>query len=1466
MKPILQIALAVLVTITTLPAQTCISEYANSARQSGVNGASPWTSVIDILEAPDGVGATIWPLEPLLAGDSTLRLGIWNFDIAIPCNAVITDLSFDLVRRNNAASGDIRDTEILLKFPDFTYPSANAAQGTVWMNSTGAFETVNFVPAGGWGVALTPDLLNDPLFGIIISAKNFSSTEEGFPEIDAVQLNLCYTVNGSEYEPITATVTNAVDDLCIGGGAGNLEIVASGGTGTYEYSVDGGQTWSANPIFPGMSTSNYNVRVRDLDRSCEVDLGAYYIGCNENRVLQTGDAIYSCLPTSEDETTLAVDRVQPLYGLYQSGTFFTDVSSEIQSKAYSWTTSDLGGTVYGVAYDSDYNIYTGISSLYSLITPVNSADLIKIDAVTGVPSVIATLPGNAGIGQVEYDANCDQLFVGNLDDGMIYRYDLMGNLLSTFDPLGADDGALGLAPLGEIVLALAHNPIENRLYYSTWGNDLINNGNRNTIRSISIDPATCDFISGTDVQEVAMPFLSETEATTRAYSHPVLDIEFDRTGTIMMLAESGYNSLIPVTFPHQSRLLGYDGATGAWVLDNNVPTGNQDYKYQIGIQNDGKNVLGGVDFAYAGIDEGGCTQNNDSFLAVTGDALTGVDCAYNACLYGLQYISIDGGNPNNSVLFDFARTPDSQQKGFFGDLDIVTGCCPCACIAYTTTVNASEEEICAGDEVMICVETTVPSPSFDWDSGETTQCITVTPANTTTYTVAVSEGGACSNSYSSEVMVSPAMMVTAAPRDVTSCEMSNGEINITVTAGTPPYEYSVDGGATSQSSGMFSSLMAGTYMVLIADDFGCEYEEDIIVNGPGTLTLDIMTMDDTNCMNANGNINVVVSGGTPPYNYSIDGGVTFQDANNFQGLSGGIYMVVVEDDFGCLMNGTEELMEPICNGTVGDLVFEDLDGNGIQDPGEPGFEGVKVELYNCNDVLVDITYTYADGRYLFDEVMADDYYIRFENPDGYTGTDSAQGSNSSTDSNVDGSRGAGTTAKFTLSAGEDERSIDYGIYQCVPIGELIWYDYNEDDLFNGGENGINGVRVELYKRENGDWFLEDFQTSRGKPGSPSDDGYYKFCAPPGDYYLRYLNAPSTFVRAVPNVGFNESIDSDITDRFGTGTTDQFTVTSGDEKCDIGAGYYLEGTVSALVWFDGNHNGIWDDEEIPMPGIMVLAINREGEVMASSESDMNGMYMLDLLPKDYYHIEAMLSNDYVATQANQGADDTADSELDGSNGENTSREFLLLPGEENNDIDIGIALSVLPVTWVSINGEEVDQVNEITWSVGSEVNVSHYELQYSQDFSNSFVSVNTVKSTETNTQELQRYTLDHSDYSSGTNYYRVKQYDLDGRYSFSKVIAIQNGKKDSADEMNLYPNPTEGLLYVALGPNDVQSEVEIKIFDQLGRLVRSDNLSNSVSRYGVETFQLELNNLEDGLYMIEVKAGNTIYADRVFLSK
>jgi hypothetical protein len=68
-------------------------------------------------------------------------------------------------------------------------------------------------------------------------------------------------------------------------------------------------------------------------------------------------------------------------------------------------------------------------------------------------------------------------------------------------------------------------------------------------------------------------------------------------------------------------------------------------------------------------------------------------------------------------------------------------------------------------------------------------------------------------------------------------------------------------------------------------------------------------------------------------------------------------------------------------GVIGDYVWLDSNGNGLQDAGEPGVAGVEVTLFNAaNDDVVDTTTTDNDGNYSFTDVAAGDYYVGFTLP------------------------------------------------------------------------------------------------------------------------------------------------------------------------------------------------------------------------------------------------------------------------------------------------------------------------------------------------------------------------------------------------------------------------------------------------------------------------------------------------------
>ncbi|HPO57015.1 MAG TPA: SdrD B-like domain-containing protein [Ignavibacteriaceae bacterium] len=111
---------------------------------------------------------------------------------------------------------------------------------------------------------------------------------------------------------------------------------------------------------------------------------------------------------------------------------------------------------------------------------------------------------------------------------------------------------------------------------------------------------------------------------------------------------------------------------------------------------------------------------------------------------------------------------------------------------------------------------------------------------------------------------------------------------------------------------------------------------------------------------------------------------------------------------------------------IGDLVWNDLNKNGIQDLGEPGLSGVLVELYTCSNTFVTSATTNVNGQYEFESVVPGSYYVKFTLPSDYYFTLHNQGSNEAIDSDADPSNGK--TECLTITQGEQKIDVDAGMF------------------------------------------------------------------------------------------------------------------------------------------------------------------------------------------------------------------------------------------------------------------------------------------------------------------------------------------------------------------------------------------------------------------------------------------------------
>lgn len=129
--------------------------------------------------------------------------------------------------------------------------------------------------------------------------------------------------------------------------------------------------------------------------------------------------------------------------------------------------------------------------------------------------------------------------------------------------------------------------------------------------------------------------------------------------------------------------------------------------------------------------------------------------------------------------------------------------------------------------------------------------------------------------------------------------------------GAPPFTYTINTGGT-QGNGVFPGLCAGQYFITIEDDGLCIGIQEVNIPEPDTITFTPATVDISCPVGSDGQIDfgAVTGGDGGPYQYSIDGGATFQAGATFAGLPSGSYDLVAMDGNNCLGATTVVLNEP----------------------------------------------------------------------------------------------------------------------------------------------------------------------------------------------------------------------------------------------------------------------------------------------------------------------------------------------------------------------------------------------------------------------------------------------------------------------------------------------------------------------------------------------------------------------------
>ena len=206
---------------------------------------------------------------------------------------------------------------------------------------------------------------------------------------------------------------------------------------------------------------------------------------------------------------------------------------------------------------------------------------------------------------------------------------------------------------------------------------------------------------------------------------------------------------------------------------------------------------------------------------------------------------------------------------------------------------------------------------YSIDGGTTYQSTNIfTGLTGGSYTVTIKDASNCLNNSPTVIVVSIAGVTVTGLAGNPTCGLANGTITASAVGGTAPFQYSINGGTTYQTSNIFTGLIAGSYAVTIKDGNNClNNSPTIIVTSIAGATVTGLAGNST-CGLANGTITASPVGGTAPFQYSINGGTTYQSSNIFTGLIAGSYTVTIKDGSNCLNNSPVVTISNIAGATI----------------------------------------------------------------------------------------------------------------------------------------------------------------------------------------------------------------------------------------------------------------------------------------------------------------------------------------------------------------------------------------------------------------------------------------------------------------------------------------------------------------------------------------------------------------------
>lgn len=818
--------------------------------------------------------------------------------------------------------------------------------------------------------------------------------------------NIVNTNTVSVDPPPPIAISSVTLGGCNTGSSGQITISANSGVGSLSYSIDNGSTYQSSNVFSSLSAGNYSVVVKDSN------------GCTK----AWGSTVTILNPVTAGTVTFPNCPSSSSISLSSSGA--SGGSNSYQWEVYDKATNNLVGSApsvsnsiavspgsyYAKIIDSNHTACSAITADFTVNSPL-SGGINQTSSINcfgqSTAALIAAPSGGTGSYSYSWSNSSTAQSINSLPAGtysvtitdtkpcsvvssiIVSQPAQLTASTSTSDYngfniscKGGSNGSINLSPSGgtsPFTYAWSNNSTSQNLSGLAAG----------TYTVTVTDAKSCTASTGATLTEpstnVSVSLQSKSNVTcfganngvvtvtgsggTGALSYTIDGANYQLSSTFSSLAANSYTvtardansctvstSSISITTPTalaitsivKNNPLCNGSSNGSLVIT--ASGGTSPYTYsKDGTTFSSSGSFSGLtagSYILTEKDANGCTISSatqvltDPTLLALSYTASPQSCTAN--IDGTLSLSGTGGTP--SFTFSINAGASFQSSGNFSALSSGiyqtrvkdnNGCVT----SGTATVNLqptlsgnitpSSSINCYGQStgaLSLAVSGGTSPYTYAWSNGPTTQNISSLSAGNYSVTIKDSKNCLASQNYS---LTQPTdLVLSAVPSDYNgygvSCQSSSdGFITLTVNGGTPgggpsPYSYSWSNGATSKN---ISGLTSGSYTVTVTDSKSCTKNLPATITAPSALTIGIASKTNVTCNSGtDGSVTLSASGGVSGYNYSINGGATWQAASTFSSLSNGLYTIQLKDLNNCITSTTANITQPSAIGiTIGTI-------------------------------------------------------------------------------------------------------------------------------------------------------------------------------------------------------------------------------------------------------------------------------------------------------------------------------------------------------------------------------------------------------------------------------------------------------------------------------------------------------------------------------------------------------------------